>query len=211
MVSAILCIALQRITWQTSAQKLSRRNVLFISVTLQVSSLRPLILLVLLITVRIVSAYFEYKSDCDALCQTNRLPCMISEIATDYFPCWCEQTNDACMETASPTQACLLVDGRVFGGEKIWVAYDNFTHHHPTPKPDPPAPQPKPRPAPTRALFIYASIVSVILVIRITVDIIQVIRVYLRRRHYDEVNNEERMRRSGVPLSPESPYHTDSQ
>lgn len=93
----------------------------------------------------------------------------------------------------------MLPDGTVFGGEKIWDDYYNFTHHHPIP----PNPTPKTE---TPYLIIYTSMVTAALLIRVGVDVCQFLDQWWRRRRYQMMENAQRVQSAGVPLSPESPY-----
>ena len=150
------------------------------------------------------TAFFQYHTDCDGWCQRQSLPCVIDEVNPEYFPCACYETESGCQEKASRAVVCLLPDGRVFGGEDIWVDYYNFTHHNPpTPKPSPPKPSPQGQ---IPYLVIYAVMVTTALAIRIGVDICICVDQMWRRRRYEQLSNADRVRSAGVPLSPESPY-----
>lgn len=149
-------------------------------------------------------ASFNYTSDCNPGCQRLHQSCLITEFNPQYFPCSCYETQEGCMDASSPEKACLLEDGRVFGGEHIWNDYFIYKYHHTTTPPPQPNP-PKPSSATASWLITYASIVSVLLMGRLTFDVIESVRTIQNRREYERIE-AERVRAAGVPRSPESPY-----
>lgn len=154
--------------------------------------------LVVVVAVASTTAFFDYHRDCMQECQRQNLPCTISEISPQFFPCDCILTADACLSRASPEVVCLQPDASPSGGSEIWLAFWNYTH------PNPPRPVPVPTHE-TSILQIYSAVVTTLLIVYGCTNLFQCAAQTWRRRRYACLE-PQRAPSSGVPQSPESPY-----
>ena len=159
---------------------------------------------VLLVALAVASttAYWNYTVDCMDECQRRKLPCTISMLSPEFFPCDCIITEDSCILGASSTVACLVLSGKSFGGEASWIPYWNYTH------PSTSTPSPSPTPVPgdhTNFLQIYAAVVTTLLFIYGGSGLLRCVFQTWRTRQY-RLMREQQATSGGVPVSPDSPY-----
>lgn len=154
--------------------------------------------LILVLQILSTSAFFKYEKDCIKWCTQKRLPCLITELSPNHFPCDCFQDAENCKENANDRAVCLLPDGKSFGGNDIWIDYYNYTH------PYPPVPIPTPKIG-ASWLQIYAAVVTTILVVYGGSNLIGCLDRAWRRRQYQRLGRNQPST-DGVPISPESPY-----
>lgn len=114
---------------------------------------QAIVVMLMILIINETSGYYNYSVDCEDECIMESLPCTISMINFHDFPCECMHTSELCLSLASDTKACLLEDGTVKGGSKIWDAYNHWAHPNSTttttPKPNPTTTTPKPNPTPS--------------------------------------------------------------
>ena len=165
---------------------------------------RTLLVLVPLLAVASTATFFDYKTDCRIECQLEDLPCTISELSPQHFPCTCIDTDDACVELATAEVVCLMPDSQPVGGSSIWIPYWNYTH------PLPPEPSPKPSPQnETNYLQIYAAVVTTVLFITVGSSLIRCVCHTWRRRHYQQLSANTAPS-TGIS-APDSPYRATTQ
>lgn len=117
---------------------------------------RSIILMMMVLLLNRTAGYFNYSVDCEDECINESLPCTIVMINFHDFPCNCISSNDLCKSLATDFRACLMEDGSVSGGSKIWEAYNKWAHPNstttttgipPTTSTAKPTPHPQPTPS----------------------------------------------------------------